>query len=1355
VRAATSLASLSTLLCLTFGVPAALYAFGRDLLPSTVVKPSVMWAALKRPDDGHLFLQGLCLAAWVGWFLFFLSVFLEIVAQVQHRAALRLPGLGWLQRGVGTLVTAAVVIVASPVAAMADSPGDLHAGVGGVAATQVVVHGDGGYGVARGGWTQAQVQAQEAEVDYPTYTVRPGDSLWRIAQEQLGDPNRFADIAKLNDGRVMPGGTVFHYSEFLQSGWVLIMPADMGHGGPDGHGVVDRASGRSQHSDVGDGSVAAVAPALVPAPAPAPAPASTTPQAPATAAEAPSAASGTKTYTVRQGDSLSSIAKNVLGDSRRWDELFELNQGRPQAGGPPIWRADLIWPGDVLVLPDDANVGSAGGATTALSQMQGPVTGQVSGPAALARHRPPVADEDPVVGAAPSQGLVPQGQVPGVQGPSGQAPKAEQSPDPVPADGQAQAGNEQRVEPAAPETLTFSETVSESGKTVAAIGGLLAAGLLSTLAAKRLRRLMRRRPGQRIAVRQPDKWELEMSTIENPTGRVFIDAALKTLSAKLAEVDRILPDITATVLKPHGLEIHLARTEPPIAPFYADAQRPGVWVCPLGAPLTAHATQGRRGQRGSEGRPEEEPQAPYPALVSLGFDADDDSVLVDLEATHGISLLAPAEESVGVLRAMAVELATGTWAEQVEVTLVGFGAELPALFAPGCLSHTDSLPRAVEAVARWSATVDAVLDKHDVSLREARTYPDPELAQITKTHVLLSAVPLDPRSAYQLRQLLSGRQRTSMAVVAVVREPDHLLSRWAVTGPLFHTPPSPAGGPGIKIRMQALRDEQYAAIVRDLSGAGLDDEWESAQEDGAFSGGVSGAVGAGVDGAVGRVGAAGAASRMTATRPQLGPGPVRRALPHRKAASIEAGVLGALGALGAVGAGVGGDGAVGAGPEAPGAAGRSGTAGTAGGPGASHEPPRAKPLATPEPKHANRFKVPVDDLFRMEGLPPMPGGVTPDVPPPLPKPGAAKHARHALNPANLPQFDLVVAPWHGRGDAESIVAVPNAAQNRVAHVAQVAGLTTFAGPGALADVAGTAEAAGPETALEVPPKPEDRLVGLGLEPVGPGLEEIDPHRKPGQWQNTYWNQRKAAESEKHSFDPATMGRSINVLGPIELSGTAATAGSRAADLAEVAAFVMLHPGCSGAQIAAELWPGRTGAVTIRDAQVARLREWLGTDAYGEEHLRVTPHGYAMGPSVTCDWLEFVQRVQAGELVSAVGLVRGRPFEDAPLRRYGWAEALRQEMTALVIDTAHYVAEACLQEQNPRGAQNAAYRGLQAAPESELLYRDLLTALAALNDLSSARQHADTLIAYADREGVDLQSETTALLRDVLQAVPGV
>ena len=41
------------------------------------------------------------------------------------------------------------------------------------------------------------------------YTVRTGDTLWSIASQQLGDPERWTEIAALNLGRAMPGGRTF------------------------------------------------------------------------------------------------------------------------------------------------------------------------------------------------------------------------------------------------------------------------------------------------------------------------------------------------------------------------------------------------------------------------------------------------------------------------------------------------------------------------------------------------------------------------------------------------------------------------------------------------------------------------------------------------------------------------------------------------------------------------------------------------------------------------------------------------------------------------------------------------------------------------------------------------------------------------------------------------------------------------------------------------------------------------------------------------------------------------------------------------------------------------------------------
>jgi DNA-binding SARP family transcriptional activator len=58
------------------------------------------------------------------------------------------------------------------------------------------------------------------------YTVEPGDSLWRIAERELGDPYRWDEIFALNRGRHMPDGAVFHNPGLIRPGWILRLPAE-------------------------------------------------------------------------------------------------------------------------------------------------------------------------------------------------------------------------------------------------------------------------------------------------------------------------------------------------------------------------------------------------------------------------------------------------------------------------------------------------------------------------------------------------------------------------------------------------------------------------------------------------------------------------------------------------------------------------------------------------------------------------------------------------------------------------------------------------------------------------------------------------------------------------------------------------------------------------------------------------------------------------------------------------------------------------------------------------------------------------------------------------------------------------
>ena len=67
--------------------------------------------------------------------------------------------------------------------------------------------------------------------------------------------------------------------------------------------------------------------------------------APPGATSAPTGTSAARTYQVRPGDSFYGVARDVLGDAARWQELFELNKELVK-GDPKRLR-----PGQVLVLP--------------------------------------------------------------------------------------------------------------------------------------------------------------------------------------------------------------------------------------------------------------------------------------------------------------------------------------------------------------------------------------------------------------------------------------------------------------------------------------------------------------------------------------------------------------------------------------------------------------------------------------------------------------------------------------------------------------------------------------------------------------------------------------------------------------------------------------------------------------------------------------------------------------------------------------------------------------------------------------------------------------------------------------------
>ena len=124
------------------------------------------------------------------------------------------------------------------------------------------------------------------------YTVVEGDSLWRIAEHELGDPQRWPEIFALNHGREMPDGRVVRHAGLIHPGWRLLLPphpATPAPGRPEG--------GQPHPPPTATPTTASAPPTSTPpppttAPAPTSAPATTSPQPPVTSTPA-TAAPGT------------------------------------------------------------------------------------------------------------------------------------------------------------------------------------------------------------------------------------------------------------------------------------------------------------------------------------------------------------------------------------------------------------------------------------------------------------------------------------------------------------------------------------------------------------------------------------------------------------------------------------------------------------------------------------------------------------------------------------------------------------------------------------------------------------------------------------------------------------------------------------------------------------------------------------------------------------------------------------------------------------------------------------------------------------------------------------------------------
>ncbi|WP_336207676.1 BTAD domain-containing putative transcriptional regulator [Nonomuraea sp. LPB2021202275-12-8] len=356
----------------------------------------------------------------------------------------------------------------------------------------------------------------------------------------------------------------------------------------------------------------------------------------------------------RHHESLWEIAEKCLGDGRRYPEIFRLNQHKEQPDGTRLRMADLIRPGWVLDMPDDARHTHLVPVNQARAQT-------------LKEHpAKPGGGERETVREHVEQTVTERQ---GVAKPKAEAPGPRESV----ADEPAASG------------LEFVDFLAGAS--------LAAAGLLAVLGGRRRQQLWHRLTGHRVVRPRGDAAEAEVALrlgADTPGARI-LDLGLRLLGTELAAAGRTPPTVYAAHLSPRTLDLWI---HPP------DGDPPAPWTAQDGGQVWRLAA--------AEGRllGEQAGGAPYPGLVSIGTDASG-RVLIDLEAAQGlINIRGP--QTTAALAALAVELATNRWSDRMRITLVGFGEELTAI-APDRIRAVGGLAEVLPELEATAAPRQEVL----------------------------------------------------------------------------------------------------------------------------------------------------------------------------------------------------------------------------------------------------------------------------------------------------------------------------------------------------------------------------------------------------------------------------------------------------------------------------------------------------------------------------------------------------------------------------------------------------------------------------------------------------------------------
>lgn len=676
---------LGALLALIAGLvlaPTALLAWGHY--------PRVDWSLLLRPSDGTLLLVVLTAVGWLAWSAFALSTAAELARIVsRNRLRILLPSLGGVQALSASLLFAVVSLAATAEPAVAQS-----APVAALPSAAVLAP-------ASPQGTVAAVETGAAPAG-SHYLVSPGDDLWTIADDLLGDGGRWRELVSANP-EVLADPT-----RQLVPGTRLAVPT-----GPD--------------------------------------------------IQAPS-----RRVLVEPGDTLSGLAEEHLGRASLWPRIEEANSelisdpDHIEAG----WR--LVVPGSSKARGESRSNKEAGAAQPeAARRTPEPTSSEPDGtessnsddkavdPAGPAKAT--VAGLEPRAVSGEADGAQPKPAAPDSADSAGAAPDSADSR----ADSRTDSDSaDSRVEPvpvASQDAALAPESGLEAdeGPVRGVLGGLSAVCAAAVVGGLELRRALQLRA--------------------RPVGRRMIQPPASAARVRTALGRRQKPDRLAALeaaLRSIGLHCH--RTGAPAPPLsevlVSDERITFAWRGPVGDPPSGFTGSGLTWTLVLPSDNEElalDPMAmdhpcPYPALVTLGRDADGASVMVDAERSGILGVAADdADLRRGAVAAMAVELACAPWSGELLLRVIGADAGLAAAAGGDRVRPSRDVAASLAELQAVIQDRRAALGSEDV--RALRC--DPERAEAVAPQVFIFTEALDAETQDEIDSWLAETQ-VGVAVLA-------------------------------------------------------------------------------------------------------------------------------------------------------------------------------------------------------------------------------------------------------------------------------------------------------------------------------------------------------------------------------------------------------------------------------------------------------------------------------------------------------------------------------------------------------------------------------------------------------------